>query len=99
MAAPISSITPISVPDISTSITKSASGSGEFHNLLSESISNVEQQQSNAQVAVNSFLTGESGELHTAAIATQKAELSLQLFMQVRNKVVSAYQEVMRMQM
>ncbi len=37
-------------------------------------------------------------DVHTAVLATQRADLSFELFMQVRNKVVSAYQELMRMQ-
>ena len=41
---------------------------------------------------------GEGEELHHVAIATQQAELSFQLFMQVRNKIVAAYQQVMQMQ-
>jgi flagellar hook-basal body complex protein FliE len=44
-------------------------------------------------------MTGESQDLHTTVIAMQKADLSFQLMMQVRNKIVEAYQEIMRMQM
>jgi flagellar hook-basal body complex protein FliE len=47
---------------------------------------------------VNSFLSGEGEELHHVAIAAQQAELSFQLFMQVRNKIVTAYNQVMQMQ-
>ena len=45
------------------------------------------------------FLSGEGEDLHTTILATQQAELSFDLFLQMRNKVVSAYQEIMRMQM
>ena len=44
------------------------------------------------------FLNGEGEEIHKVALASQQADLSFQLFLQMRNKVVSAYQEVMRMQ-
>ena len=44
-------------------------------------------------------MTGESQDLHTTVIAMQKADLSFQMMMQVRNKIVQAYQEIMRMQM
>jgi len=96
--APISpSIALPAVPAITTSV---ASSSGQdFQSLLSSSISAVEQKQTEAQTSVNKFLTGETEDLHSAAIAGQRAELSLELFLQVRNKVVQAYQEVMRMQM
>jgi flagellar hook-basal body complex protein FliE len=94
----IQAILPAAMPDIATTIVKS-SGGDEFRSVLANSIATVEQGQNDAKTAVDKFLTGESEDLHTAAIAGQRAELSLQLFMQVRNKVVSAYQEVMRMQM
>lgn len=94
----IQSIQPSSIPDIQTSIVKGP-GTGEFQNVLASQIAAVENQGNAAQTAVNSFLTGETEDLHTAALAGQRAELSLQLFMQVRNKVVTAYQEIMRMQM
>ncbi len=95
MIAPISSAIALPAAPALT-----ATGSpDEFRNLLSDSIAAVEQKQNDAKTAVNQFLTGETEELHSAALAGQKAELSLELFLQVRNKVVQAYQEVMRMQM
>ena len=42
-------------------------------------------------------MSGESRDLHTTVIAMQKADLSFQMMMQVRNKIVQAYQEIMRM--
>ena len=45
------------------------------------------------------FLSGEGEELHTAVLATNRAELAFDMFLQTRNKVVSAYQEIMQMQM
>jgi flagellar hook-basal body complex protein FliE len=69
-----------------------------FQALLNQSISSVEQTRANAETSVDRFLSGEGEELHRVALATQQAELSFELFMQVRNKVVQAYQEMMRMQ-
>ena len=59
----------------------------------------VESFGQNASASVERFLSGENEELHTTILATQQAELSFELFLQARNKVVSAYQEIMRMQM
>jgi len=75
-----------------------ASGGGVFRSLLDSTIANVEATRQAADKEVEQFLSGEGGELHTAALATQRAELAFELFLQVRNKVVQAYQEVMRMQ-
>ena len=59
----------------------------------------MEAAGNKASASVERFLSGEGEELHTTVLATQQAELSFELFMQARNKVVSAYQEIMRMQL
>ena len=69
-----------------------------FSSVLTDAISKVESFQNNASASVNKFLSGEGEELHKVALATQQADLSMQLFMQVRNKVVTAYNQVMQMQ-
>ena len=73
-------------------------GGSSFQSVFADAVSKVESFQNNAQQSVEKFLSGEGEELHHVALASQQAELSFQLFMQVRNKIVSAYQEVMRMQ-
>ncbi len=99
MAAPILptnlSIAPITAPSVTPSTTSSG---GAFQSAFSDAVSKVEQFQQNANASVERFLSGEGEELHHVAIASQQAELSFQLFMQVRNKVVTAYQQVMQMQ-
>lgn len=75
-----------------------ASSGGAFQDVLSTAIQTVESFGNNASASVERFLSGEGEELHTTVLATQKAELSFEMFLQVRNKVISAYQEIMRMQ-
>jgi len=58
----------------------------------------VERLRGDAGRTVGRFLSDEGEEVHTVALATQRAELAFELFLQVRNKVVSAYQSVMQMQ-
>ena len=98
MIQPISNITPIGMPQVS-SPTSGTGQPGDFQNVLSSAISSLEAQQNNATSSVQKFLTGENEELHTTILATQKAELAFELGLQVRNKVVDAYQEIMKMQM
>ena len=74
-------------------------GGGAFQDVLASAIQKVESIGQNASASVERFLAGEGEELHTTILATQQAELSFDLFLQARNKVVSAYQEIMRMQM
>ena len=69
-----------------------------FRDTLSEAVRQVEGFRHDADTKVGNFLAGEGEDLHTVALATQRAELSFELFQQVRNKVLQAYQEVMRMQ-
>jgi flagellar hook-basal body complex protein FliE len=66
--------------------------------MFREAVDRVEQFRTGANQQVNALLSGESDDIHSAIMATQKAELSFELFLQVRNKVVQAYQEVMRQQ-
>ena len=75
-----------------------AGGTGAFQSLLEGMIGNVEQSQTQAQQAAQNFLSGGDEELHSVALAAQRADLQFNLFLQVRNKAVSAYQEIMRMQ-
>lgn len=76
----------------------SAGGGSAFQSVLTNAISTVQGFQNNANTSVNNFLSGEGEELHKVALDTQQADLSFQLFMQVRNKVVTAYNQVMQMQ-
>lgn len=75
-----------------------ASGGG-FAEAIQEAIGRVEDSQAGAQSAAADLLVNGRGDVHTVALAAQSAELSLELFQQVRNKFVSAYQEIMKMPM
>jgi flagellar hook-basal body complex protein FliE len=72
--------------------------SSEFSSVLEGAIEQVERSRENAADSIRRMLGGEKDELHETVLATQKAELQFEMFLQVRNKVVSAYQEVMKMQ-
>ena len=98
MAAPI---TPISAPVLADPISapKSTRSSGGFQDALNAAIQTVESSGQQASTSVERFLSGEGDDLHTTILATERASLTFDLFLQARNKVVSAYQEIMRMQM
>lgn len=70
-----------------------------FGGIFKEALSQVAGQQQQAEASMNSFLRGESEEVHKVALDAQRAELSLEMFLQMRNKVVQAYQEIMRTQL
>ena len=99
MTAPITSLLGIqAIPAIQVPNLTPATP-GAFQAIFEKAVNQVETFQKDADTKVGKFLAGEGEELHTVVMATQQAELSFELFQQVRNKVVSAYQEVMRMQM
>ena len=65
---------------------------------MKDAVNTVENLGASAAHGVQRFLAGEGGELHQVALDAQRAQLAFELFLQVRNKVVEAYQEVMRSQ-
>lgn len=71
---------------------------GAFGQVLKDAIQEVNSLQIGSETEVQKFITGESKDIHTAMIALQRADTSFQMLMQVRNKIVAAYQEIMRMQ-
>jgi flagellar hook-basal body complex protein FliE len=81
------------VPKVAPAVGSDGKSFGESLMSLVES---VEQTGADANSAVSNMLD-KSGDVHDAMIALQRAEMSLQLTVQIRNKLVSAYQDIMRM--
>jgi flagellar hook-basal body complex protein FliE len=82
---------PVSAPS-------SAPGGEGFGKVLRSAIAQVEELQSSSDQQVSALLQGEKGDVHNVMIAIEKADVAFQLMMQVRNKIVSAYQQVSQMQ-
>lgn len=93
---------PISASQLSAIITKGlpqvssapSQGAESFKNLLLEGLQNVNSLQADAEQAVEALFTG--GDANTAEVLTavKKADMSFRLMMQMRNKLVQAYQEI-----
>jgi flagellar hook-basal body complex protein FliE len=69
-----------------------------FSKLLSDAVQNIDGLQKTADANVQKLATGQPVDLHDVTISMEQANLTFQLGMQVRNKLIDAYQEVMRMQ-
>lgn len=69
---------------------------GGFLDALHSAVGQVSQVQSEADAQVASMLNGNGQDVHSAMIAVEKANLTFELMVQVRNKIISAYQEVSR---
>ena len=74
------------------------SNADQFTSILKDALNEVDQAQKTSDEQISKFVSGDVQDVHTAMIALQKAQLSFQMMMQVRNKLVEAYHAVMRMQ-
>ncbi len=90
----------IQLPAFQPGDQKSEVGQAEqsFTKMLSGIVGNVEQQQQAADTAVKQVTAGTAKNLHEAMIAMEQADISIRFMVQVRNKAMEAYQEIMRMQ-
>jgi len=70
---------------------------GSFGSVLQDAIQQVNGLEINSQKEVDKFLNDDA-DVHSVMMALEKADLSFQMMMQVRNKIVSAYQEIMKSQ-
>lgn len=70
-----------------------------FAETLKNTLNETNEEQVGAQNAMADMATGEVKDLHQAAIAITKAELSMKLMLEVRNKAISAYKEISRTQL
>lgn len=75
----------------------SADAQQSFAATLKDAIANVNEAQVQSDVATDKLISGGDIELHDVMIASQKASITLSATMEVRNKAVEAYQEIMRM--
>ncbi|MCY7345031.1 MAG: flagellar hook-basal body complex protein FliE [Pyrinomonadaceae bacterium] len=76
----------------------SQNSGGGFGSLMKDAIESLEGSQKGADQEIAKAVTGESTDLHKTIISLQSADLKFQLGLQVRNKLLGAYEEIMRMQ-
>ena len=82
----------------STAKTKQVQNPESFGSMLVDSLNDVNRLKLEADVAVENLATGKQKDIHATMIALEKADVAFQLLMQIRNKIISAYETVMRMQ-
>jgi flagellar hook-basal body complex protein FliE len=70
----------------------------KFSSVLKESIEKINEAQNQSDQMTEKLIRGENVDLHNVMIASQKASITLQTSLEIRNKVIEAYQEIMRMQ-
>jgi flagellar hook-basal body complex protein FliE len=85
---------PPSISDTSA-VSKSTAGFGD---MLTSMMSKVNESQNNGDQAIVKLQSGEARHLHEVMIAVEEADVSLRMLVQMRNKALTAYEEIMRMQ-
>jgi flagellar hook-basal body complex protein FliE len=70
-----------------------------FGEAVQSALSHLSRLQHQADQAVEHMSSGQKVDVHQTMVALEKASVSFQLIMQIRNKIVSAYEEIMRMQL
>ena len=96
-----SAAVPVSVPPsvpVSGSAGVAAAAPAPFADLLTEAVGSVEQLEKQAKVSIEGLISGKGVDVHEAMIAAQKAGMGFEMVLAVRNKALSAYQQVMGMQ-
>ncbi|MCX7856707.1 MAG: flagellar hook-basal body complex protein FliE [Deltaproteobacteria bacterium] len=89
----------LKVPEFSQPAEKlKEKGTASFGEIIKESIQRVADIEKEANAEVERLAKNEASDLHNVMIAIEKADLTFQLMMQIRNKIISAYEEIMRMQ-
>lgn len=97
----IKAITFPTVPMVDNAAASHATGGAPasgFMNTLQQAISKANDIQLGADQATDALMTGQTQNIHQTMVALQEADVSFQLMMQIRNKLVSAYEEIQRMQ-
>lgn len=83
---------------LNTTVDKTESSNSDFSKILKESLEEVNDLQVKSDRAMADMATGEVKDLHQAAIAINKAETSMKMMLEIRNKALSAYKEIARTQ-
>jgi flagellar hook-basal body complex protein FliE len=96
MSIPPISSPPLPPPGSFAPRPSTGTGNVDFGGTLRTLIASVDSSSSDANAAIGRMLDG-TGDVHEAVIAMQKADTELQLTVQIRNKLVQAYQDIMRM--
>lgn len=82
----------------STSNTQNVKSDNDFGKILSDAIKSVNDEQKFVEQLSDDFAQGKVSNIHELVVEAEKASISLRLTVEVRNKIVDAYREIMRMQ-
>jgi len=93
----IEAITPLATDTVLSTGEKKVAAP-DFGQWIAQQIGDVNQQINNAETSLTELATGGTGNLHHVMLQLEEARTGFQLTLQIRNKVLEGYQEIMRMQ-
>jgi len=94
MSSPLSGISQLGQANAGVEIGKAAKERSDFASQLQAAFNHIEQLHADADQQIAGLLNGQGEDIHKVMIAVEKANLSFQLMMQVRNKIIQAYRDV-----
>ena len=94
----VAAIAPGAMPEVKNA-TQASTASGAFADLLKSQVSDLNANVGAAETAMQDLASGKPVELHEVMISLERAQLSVQTFVQVRNRLIESYQDLMRMQL
>jgi flagellar hook-basal body complex protein FliE len=97
-AIPVGDFKSLGMVNPADQVGQSAPSSNSFGQLLGQMVQDVSEKKAVADDAAQAVLSGQNVPLHQAVIAMQESSVSFQLMVEVRNKLLESYQEIMRMQ-
>jgi flagellar hook-basal body complex protein FliE len=92
LSSPVSMVQPVAP------LSPAAVNESSFQSIFQNAIDQVKAPRQVAEQQIQAFLNGEQTDIHQVALSMQKADLTFELALELRNKVMQAYQEIMRMQ-
>ena len=98
MSNTIQGLPPVDPGLLQREVQQPSGSRSEFLDTLEKTLDQAQQTENDASSQVTDLITGKGQDVHSAMIAVEKADISFQLMLQVRNKIVKAYQEISGLQ-
>ena len=95
---PSSTVNNLTQPASPTQITGKGSADVPFANLMKGLVQDASQQQNQVGESIRQLVSGETDSIHDVVLSTSRADLAFRLVMEIRNRLISSYEEIMRMQ-
>ena len=99
MAMPgVGGVNPVSVPSGIGTVQSRPAGDSQFSDVISGFLKDVNGQHLQADEALKDLVTGKSDSVHDVVLSVAKADLAFRMVLEIRNRLIDSYQEIMRMQ-